>query len=195
MHFVVFVSPPECGTNSNVKIYVDNKSSDNLAKFKYAAMSRLNFENDYNHSEFLSSHLLLKNINDSHDGQVQNKETWNGDKRLWAQTSDGLLWTLQRKLRVYMIYYNFFFFLWPYSQIQALAASMKLTVSLQLLDLGQSVGLLGRVISSSQGLCLYVNTEKRTHNTNTKHPSPEWDSNSRSRRPRERRQFMPYYYN
>jgi hypothetical protein len=36
---------------------------------------------------------------------------------------------------------------------------MKLSVSLQLLDLGQSVGLLGRVISSSQGLYLYTNTE------------------------------------
>jgi hypothetical protein len=33
----------------------------------------------------------------------------------------------------------------------ALAASMKLSVSFQLLDLGQSAGLLGRVISSSQG--------------------------------------------
>jgi hypothetical protein len=35
---------------------------------------------------------------------------------------------------------------------------VKLSVSLQLLDLGQSEGLLGRVISSSQGLCLYTNT-------------------------------------
>jgi hypothetical protein len=33
----------------------------------------------------------------------------------------------------------------------------------QFLDQGQSVGLLGRVISSSQGLYLYTNTEKRTH--------------------------------
>jgi hypothetical protein len=64
-------------------------------------------------------------------------------------------------------------FLWLYSPIQALAASMKLCVSLQLLDLGQSVGLLGRVISSSQGLYLYTNTEKRIHNINTKHPCPE----------------------
>jgi hypothetical protein len=31
------------------------------------------------------------------------------------------------------------------------------------LDLGHSVGLLGRVISSSQGLYLHTNTEKRTH--------------------------------
>jgi hypothetical protein len=75
--------------------------------------------------------------------------------------------------------------------IQALAASIKLSVSLQLLDLGQPVGLLGRVDSSSQGLYLYTYTEKRTHNTNTKHPCPEWDSNPRSRRPRKRRQFMP----
>jgi hypothetical protein len=51
------------------------------------------------------------------------------------------------------------------SPIQALAAAMKLPVSLQLLDLGQLVGLLGRVISLSQGLYLYTNTEICTHNT------------------------------
>jgi hypothetical protein len=68
---------------------------------------------------------------------------------------------------------------------------MKLSVSLQLLDLGESVKLLAPVISSSQGLYLYTNTEKCTHNTNTKHPWREWDSNPRSRRPREQRQFMP----
>jgi hypothetical protein len=39
------------------------------------------------------------------------------------------------------------------AQFWALAASMKLSISFQLLDLGQSAGLLGRVISSSQGLC------------------------------------------
>jgi hypothetical protein len=39
------------------------------------------------------------------------------------------------------------------------------SVSLQLLDLGQSVGLLGLVISSSRGLYLYTFTEKRTHKT------------------------------
>jgi hypothetical protein len=83
------------------------------------------------------------------------------------------------------------FFFWLYSTIQGLAASMKLSVSFQLLDLGQSVGLLGRVISSSQGLYLYTNTEKRKQNTNTKYPCPEWVSNPQSRRPRKRRQFMP----
>jgi hypothetical protein len=60
--------------------------------------------------------------------------------------------------------YSFFFFLRLYSPIQALAASIKLSVSLQLLDLGQSVGLLGLVISSSQVLYLYTYTEKHTHN-------------------------------
>jgi hypothetical protein len=57
------------------------------------------------------------------------------------------------------------------------------------LDLRYSVGLLGRVISSSQGLYLYTNKEKRTY-TN-RHPYPEWNSNPRSRRPSERRQCMP----
>jgi hypothetical protein len=84
-----------------------------------------------------------------------------------------------------------FFPLWLYGPIQALAASMKLSVSLHLLHLGQSVGFTERVISSSQVLYLYTNTEKRAHNANTKHPSPEWDPNPRPQRPRERRQFMP----
>jgi hypothetical protein len=53
------------------------------------------------------------------------------------------------------------------AQFQAMAASMKLSVSPELLDLGQLVGLLGRVISSSQGLYLYTNT-KKTH-TQHKH--------------------------
>jgi hypothetical protein len=52
------------------------------------------------------------------------------------------------------------FFFWLYSSLRALAVSLKPSVSLQSLDVGQSVGLLGRVISSSQGLCLYTNTEK-----------------------------------
>jgi hypothetical protein len=38
-------------------------------------------------------------------------------------------------------------------QFWALATSMKLSISFRLLDLGQSAGLLWRVISSSQGLC------------------------------------------
>jgi hypothetical protein len=57
------------------------------------------------------------------------------------------------------------FSLWLYSPIQALPASMKHSISLHLLDLGQSIGLLGRMIRSSQGLYLYTNTDKRTHNS------------------------------
>jgi hypothetical protein len=75
-----------------------------------------------------------------------------------------------------------FFFLWLCSPIQPLAASIKFSLSLRLLDLGQSVGLHGGMISSSQGLCLYANT---------KHSCPEWNSNPRSRRPREQRHFVP----
>jgi hypothetical protein len=50
------------------------------------------------------------------------------------------------------IYISFFTF-GSTAQFWALASSIKLSVSFQLLDLGQSAGLLGRVISSSQGLC------------------------------------------
>jgi hypothetical protein len=77
-----------------------------------------------------------------------------------------------------------FFFLWLHSPSQALAASMELSISLQLLDLGQMMSLL-------QGLYLYTNTQKRTHNTNTKHLCPEGDSNPWSWRPCKWRQFMP----
>jgi hypothetical protein len=59
-----------------------------------------------------------------------------------------------------------------------------------LLDLRHLVGLLWRVISSSQGLYLHTNTKTRPH-TNTKHPCPEWDSNSWCRLPSERRQCIP----
>jgi hypothetical protein len=48
---------------------------------------------------------------------------------------------------------NFFVSFRSTAQFWALAASMKLSVSFRLLDLGQSAGLLGWVISSSQGLC------------------------------------------
>jgi hypothetical protein len=48
---------------------------------------------------------------------------------------------------------RFFFSCDSTAQFWALAASMKLYVLFQFLDLGQSAGLLGRVISSSQGLC------------------------------------------
>jgi hypothetical protein len=50
--------------------------------------------------------------------------------------------------------YFFFYFSYGYTaQFWALASSIKLSVSFQCLDLGQSAGLLGRVIRSSQGVC------------------------------------------
>jgi hypothetical protein len=68
-----------------------------------------------------------------------------------------------------------------------------------LLDLGrffsfliyiQSVGHLGRGISPSQGR--YLHTEQPKHRINAhRHPCLEWNSNSRSQRLSERRQFMP----
>jgi hypothetical protein len=63
-----------------------------------------------------------------------------------------------------------FFFLWRYSPNLGLGLPpWNSPFHFGLLDLRYSVELLGRVISSSQGLYLYTNTEKRTH-TNTKHP-------------------------
>jgi hypothetical protein len=49
----------------------------------------------------------------------------------------------------------------------------------------QSVGLLGRGITMSQGC--YLNTRQHKH----RHPCFKWDSNPRSQRLSERRQFMP----
>jgi hypothetical protein len=62
----------------------------------------------------------------------------------------------------------------------------------QFLDLSQAVGLLGRVISSSQGL--YLNTGQHKHRkirTHIKHPSPGWDSKPQSRPPNDRWLFKP----
>jgi hypothetical protein len=61
----------------------------------------------------------------------------------------------------------------------------------QFLDYLETVELLGRVISSSQGL--YLNTGQHKHrktHTHIKHPCPEWDSNPRSQLSSEQRQYM-----
>jgi hypothetical protein len=58
---------------------------------------------------------------------------------------------------------NFFFFLVAPTLGSLLPLLEHRAEVPQFLDQGQSVGLLGRVISSSQGLYLYTNTEKRTH--------------------------------
>jgi hypothetical protein len=57
------------------------------------------------------------------------------------------------------------FFLWRYSPHLGLGLPpWNSPFNFGLLDLRHSVGLLGRVISSSQGVYLYTNTEKRTSN-------------------------------
>jgi hypothetical protein len=51
-------------------------------------------------------------------------------------------------------------------------------------------GLLGRLISQSQGR--YLHSEQHKHRINAnRHPCLEWDSNPRSQRSSERRKFMP----
>jgi hypothetical protein len=60
-----------------------------------------------------------------------------------------------------------------------------------ILSYTRSVELPGRGISLSQDRYLHAGQQK--HNLNAhKHPCLEWDSNQRSQRSSERRQFMPY---
>jgi hypothetical protein len=54
----------------------------------------------------------------------------------------------------------------------------------------QSVGIIGRGISPSQGLYLHIGQHKHRINTYN-HPGLEWDSNPRPQRSSGRRQFMP----
>jgi hypothetical protein len=56
--------------------------------------------------------------------------------------------------------------------------------------LTQTVGLLGRVISPSQSRYLHTGQHKQNKRSH-RHPCLEWDSNWRSQRSSERRQFMP----
>jgi hypothetical protein len=55
----------------------------------------------------------------------------------------------------------------------------------------QTVGLLGRVINQSQGRYLYTAQHKHRINAHINIHALEWDSNPRSQRSSERRQFMP----
>jgi hypothetical protein len=66
------------------------------------------------------------------------------------------------------VVWHVYFFLWLYNPIQALAASMKFSVSLQLLDLEQSVGLLGRW-SARRKASTCTQTQKNAHTTQTLH--------------------------
>jgi hypothetical protein len=68
-----------------------------------------------------------------------------------------------------------FFLLWRYSPNLGLGLPpWNSPFHFGFLDLRHSVGLLGRVISSSQGLYLYTKRNAHIH-TSTKHPCPEWD--------------------
>jgi hypothetical protein len=65
------------------------------------------------------------------------------------------------EIRMCVLYY---YFPWRYSPNLGLGLPPRNSLfHLGFLDLRQLVGLLGRAISSSQGLYLYTNTEKRTH--------------------------------
>jgi hypothetical protein len=64
-------------------------------------------------------------------------------------------------------------------------------VSFQFLDFRQSVGRPGLEINPSQGRYLHTGQHKHRINVHTKHQCLKWDSNPRSKRPSERRQFMP----
>jgi hypothetical protein len=68
-------------------------------------------------------------------------------------------------------------------------ASVKCFVSLQFLDLRQSVGLLGRGISWTHGATY---TEHKHRINADRHPCLEWDSNLRSPCSSGRRHFMSY---
>jgi hypothetical protein len=55
-------------------------------------------------------------------------------------------------------------------------------VSLRFLNVRHSVGLLGRVISPSQGRCLHTGQHKHNNRRIHRHRCLEWDSNPRSQR-------------
>jgi hypothetical protein len=69
--------------------------------------------------------------------------------------------------------------------------SMALQPSVGPWPLFQSVGLLGRTIRPSQ--CRYLHTGQHKHRSSShRYPCLKWDSNPRSQRLRERRQFTSY---
>jgi hypothetical protein len=69
------------------------------------------------------------------------------------------MFPILRKCWNYMLWYSLVFPPLVLQPNSGLGHFNKISFSLQLLDLGQSVGLLGWVISSSQGLSLYANIE------------------------------------
>jgi hypothetical protein len=77
--------------------------------------------------------------------------------------------TLSNSLFTYYYCYYYYFFFGTKTPIWALVYLHETPFHFGFLDLRQSVGLLGRVISSSQGLYLYTNRKTHTHtHTHTK---------------------------
>jgi hypothetical protein len=86
-----------------------------------------------------------------------------------------------------------------FSKVISMSSYMSVYGSTALVDLDrffrfliytQPVGLLGREISPSQDR--YLHTEQHKHRIKAcRHKSLEWESNPRSQRSSERRQFMP----
>jgi hypothetical protein len=84
---------------------------------------------------------------------------------------------MSRKLSLTILHLCFFFL--PLAPtLGSLLPLWSIGLISQFLDHSQTVGLLARVITSSQGL--YLNTGEHKHrktHTHIKHPCPEWDSN------------------
>jgi hypothetical protein len=86
------------------------------------------------------------------------------------------------------IYLSIYLTIYPRCSHLEHRTSLKRFVSLQFLNLRQSVGPLGREISPTQGRYLHRTTQIQNKR---KHPYLEWDSNPRSQRLSGRRYFMP----
>jgi hypothetical protein len=69
-------------------------------------------------------------------------------------------------------------------------ATVKCSFHNSFLIFRQSVGFLGQGINPSQGLYLHTEQHKDRINIHSKYPCPRRDSNPRSQRPSEQRQFM-----
>jgi hypothetical protein len=109
-------------------------------------------------------------------GQPYNKNQWNASNAQCA--------SFMQKSEAKYFFFFFFFFFFSYSHLEH-RASVKCFVSLQLLNLRQLLGFLGRGISPSQGR--YLTQTQNKH----RHPCLECDSNPQSQRSSGRRDFMP----
>jgi hypothetical protein len=87
----------------------------------------------------------------------------------------------------YYYYYYYYHYYYYYGSTALCCALTAFSVSWSYI---QSAGLLRQEISPTQGR--YLHTGEHKHRINAhRHPCLEWDSNPRSQRSSERRQFMP----